>query len=354
MSPALIQQLLPADWQGLAVEELTASQWHQLWERWQGWLGCVEAEGFAWQQNGGGYRCWPALSCPQSPPLAINQAMAAYYGNHLDQQRLTQRRHQLGQTLQRAAEREAREAQAQQGLLEAVPESDTMQQQADALLSQRQPSRQCIDTAQKLYKRARKLRRSVAAITPRLELHHQRLAALENSLTFLDQASTIPEIEGLEQEVQGLLGSGSKKAKAQPSRRDRKLGEPAQPEPLQVQSLGGLAVQVGRNHRQNEWISFKQARRGDLWFHAQELPGSHVVLKASEGMATDEDLQTAADLAAHFSRGRGNSRVPVVMVPIEALQRIPGAAPGTVRHRQAEQLWGEPGRALSLLAAQKP
>ena len=354
MSPALIQQLLPADWQGLAVEELGASQWHQLWERWQCWLECVEAEGFAWQQNGGGYRCWPALTSPEKPPLAINQAMAAYYGNHLDQQRLAQRRHQLGQTLQRAAEREAREAQAQQALLEAVPESDTMQQQADALLSQRQPSRQCVDTAQKLYKRARKLRRSVAAITPRLELHHQRLAALENSLTFLEQASTIPEIEGLEQELQGLLGSGSKKAKAQPSRRDRKLGEPAQPEPLQVQSLGGLAVQVGRNHRQNEWISFKQARRGDLWFHAQELPGSHVVLKASEGMASDEDLQTAADLAAHFSRGRGNSRVPVVMVPIEALQRIPGAAPGTVRHRQAEQLWGEPGRALSLLAAQKP
>ena len=354
MSPALIQQLLPADWQGLAVEELAASQWHQLWQRWQSWLGCVEAESFAWQQNGGGYRCWPALSSSQSPPLAINQAMAAYYGNHLEQQRLAQRRHQLGQTLQRAAEREAREAQAQQALLEAVPESDTMQQQADALLSQRQPSRQCVDTAQKLYKRARKLRRSVAAITPRLELHHQRLAALENSLTFLDQASTIPEIEGLEQELQGLLGSGSKKAKALPSRRDRKLGEQAQPEPLQVQSLGGLAVQVGRNHRQNEWISFKQARRGDLWFHAQELPGSHVVLKASEGMASDEDLQTAADLAAHFSRGRGNSRVPVVMVPIEALQRIPGAAPGTVRHRQAEQLWGEPGRALSLLAAQKP
>ena len=354
MSPALIQQLLPADWQDLAVEELTASQWQQLWERWQCWLGCVEAEGFAWQQNGGGYRCWPALNSPEKAPLAINQAMAAYYGNHLDEQRLAQRRHQLGQTLQRAAEREAREAQAQQALLEAVPESATMQQQADALLSQRQPSRQCVDTAQKLYKRARKLRRSVAAITPRLELHHQRLAALENSLTFLEQASTIPEIEGLEQELQGLLGSGSKQAKALPSRRDRKLGEPAQPEPLQVQSSGGLAVQVGRNHRQNEWISFKQARRGDLWFHAQELPGSHVVLKASEGMATEEDLQTAADLAAHFSRGRGNSRVSVVMVPIEALQRIPGAAPGTVRHRQAEQLWGEPGRALSLLAAQKP
>ena len=106
---------------------------------------------------------------------------------------------------------------------------------------------------------------------------------------------------------------------------------------------------MGRNHRQNEWISLRQARRGDLWFHAQELPGSHVVLKASEQPAAPSDLQAAADLAAWFSRGRGNGRVPVVMVPVETLQRIPGAVAGTVRHKGGEILWGEPQRALSLV-----
>jgi hypothetical protein len=107
---------------------------------------------------------------------------------------------------------------------------------------------------------------------------------------------------------------------------------------------------VGRNHRQNEWISLRQARRGDLWFHAQECPGSHVVLKSSEGNASERDLQAAADLAAHFSRARGNSRVAVLMVPSEALQRIPGSGPGTVRHRGGEVLWAEPARAHHLLA----
>jgi predicted ribosome quality control (RQC) complex YloA/Tae2 family protein len=110
-------------------------------------------------------------------------------------------------------------------------------------------------------------------------------------------------------------------------------------------------VQVGRNHRQNEWISLRQARRGDLWFHAQEIPGSHVVLKSSAAPAADGDLQLAADLAAHFSRGRGNARVPVVMVPTDDLQRIPAAAPGTVRHRGGEVLWGEPQRAVAALGA---
>jgi predicted ribosome quality control (RQC) complex YloA/Tae2 family protein len=108
---------------------------------------------------------------------------------------------------------------------------------------------------------------------------------------------------------------------------------------------------VGRNHRQNDWISLRQARRGDLWFHAQEVPGSHVVLKASEGPAAAADVGAAADLAAHFSRGRGNARVPVVMVPTEGLQRLPGSAAGTVRHRGGEILWGQPERARLLLGA---
>ena len=126
------------------------------------------------------------------------------------------------------------------------------------------------------------------------------------------------------------------------------------PQPLELHTASGLPLQVGRNHRQNDWISLRQARRGDLWFHAQEVPGSHVVLKSSQRLANEGDLQAAADLAAHFSRGRGNLRVPVVMVPTEDLQRIPGAAPGTVRHRGGTVLWGEPQRALSLLGELSP
>jgi predicted ribosome quality control (RQC) complex YloA/Tae2 family protein len=123
------------------------------------------------------------------------------------------------------------------------------------------------------------------------------------------------------------------------------------PQPLTLLTPGGLTVQVGRNHRQNEWISLQQARKGDLWFHAQECPGSHVVLKSSAAAPEEQDLQSAANLAAFFSRARGNSRVAVVMTPCEALQRIPGAGPGTVRHRGGEVLWADPQQASSLVQA---
>jgi predicted ribosome quality control (RQC) complex YloA/Tae2 family protein len=356
ISPALLRQLLPCGWGELSVDSISPEQWQQLWQGWRQWLEAVEMGRFSWQLEPAGYRCWAGSSGDTpaaNPALAINQGMAAYFSVHLGAQLLVQQRQQLQHRLQATVERESRQASEQQALLDAVPEGEALQRRADALLSQLQPSRQCIEEAQKLYKTARKRRRSVAAITPRLEQHRQRLASLEASLTYLEQADSLEQVGSLVAELEALLAERGQRKPAGGRQRRRAGAIEGVPQPLELHTPSGLPVQIGRNHRQNEWIAFRQARRGDLWFHAQELPGSHVVLKSSERLASDADLQAAADLAAHYSRGRGNRRVPVVMVPTEELQRIPGAAPGTVRHRGGSVLWGEPQRALSLLMEQK-
>ena len=356
ISPALLRQLLPCGWGELSVDSISPEQWQQLWQGWRQWLEAVQMGRFSWQLEPAGYRCWAGSSGDTpaaNPALAINQGMAAYFSEHLGAQLLVQQRQQLQHRLQATVERESRQASEQQALLDAVPEGEALQRRADALLSQLQPSRQCIEEAQKLYKTARKRRRSVAAITPRLEQHRQRLASLEASLTYLEQADSLEQVGSLVAELEALLAERGQR-KSAGGRQSRRAGAiEGVPQPLELHTPSGLPVQIGRNHRQNEWIAFRQARRGDLWFHAQELPGSHVVLKSSERLASDADLQAAADMAAHYSRGRGNRRVPVVMVPTEELQRIPGAAPGTVRHRGGSVLWGEPQRALSLLMEQK-
>ena len=113
----------------------------------------------------------------------------------------------------------------------------------------------------------------------------------------------------------------------------------------EIQSPNGLRIQIGGNNKQNEFISLKKGKKGDLWFHAQEIPGSHVVLKSSNAFMDDQDIQLAADLASFFSRARGSKLVPVIMVPIENLQRISGALPGTVRHSGGKVLWGKAERA---------
>ena len=367
ISPALALQLA-GDAPGLSeallaqpVSTLNAEQWHQLWQRWQAWLTALEQGRFGFSEGRCcSYRCWsekPATNSACTTPaaaLAINQALERYHQERLGARQVQQRHHQLQQRLEHQLARERSQMEHQQRLLDQVESSDQLQQQADALLCLAQPSREQVAEAQALYKRARKLRRSVAAITPRLEQHRQRIEQLEASLTYLDQgpahssAAALEHLSSLAEECSSLQDL------AGPSRAQRRQQAAATPTPLELASPGGLRLQVGRNHRQNEWISLRQARRGDLWFHAQECPGSHVVLKGSEGLPEETDLQAAADLAAHFSRARGNTRVAVVMVPCDELQRIAGAGPGTVRHRGGEVIWAEPERARSLLQAAAP
>ncbi|MEB3261511.1 MAG: NFACT RNA binding domain-containing protein [Cyanobacteriota bacterium] len=354
VSPALVRQLLDDEQRQRCVFDLADTTWAGLWQRWSRWLEAVQRDDFGWWQHGAGYRCWqplPPSASPQTPPAdldrwLINRGAAGYYEGILQRRRLQERRQQLELLLQRGLQQERQQRQEQERLLALTGSSEQLQRQADGLLCQRAPSKACIEEAQRLYRQARKLRRGVEAIQQRLALHHQRLEALEASLVYLTQAEDEVGLDGLAHEIEAWHRRARRRTGASAPARDRHL-----PHPLELRTPGGLTVQVGRNHRQNEWISLRQARRGDLWFHAQELPGSHVVLKCSVAPAADGDQQLAADLAAHFSRGRGNRKVPVVMVPTHDLQRIPGAAPGTVRHRGGTLLWGEPERALAALAA---
>ena len=434
------QPQLAAELLARPVDQLAELEWQQLHRRWQRWLlvlasgACELSPGLATA-----YRCWqeapepaaeaahqelgahedlgahqelathqelaaiqPLATTPEGtqqetsplqasqapvhqpqdhqPPgpqrLEINPFLEAYYLRLLDGRRLQQRSQTLRLRLQQALAKEQAQCRQQQERLDQVEGSSTLQTQADALLCLADPSREQVAEAQALYRRARKLRRSVAAITPRIEAHQQRIEQLEASLTYLDQLllqaaegaqapsqapSQVPsqepglgsgpllaQLEELELDSQSLL------APRPGNRRQRRSASAASPaggqvQPLEVELASGLRVQVGRNHRQNAWISLQQARRGDLWFHAQECPGSHVVLKTSVAPGGEGDLQAAADLAAHFSRARGNRRVPVVMVATDQLQRIAGAGPGTVRHRGGEVLWADPQRAASLL-----
>jgi predicted ribosome quality control (RQC) complex YloA/Tae2 family protein len=359
LSPALVRQLLEAPPEGgdalppdLPVGQLDPAQWEQLWSQWQAWLSAVEEERFSlcWDPQGG-YRCWGGSDGAVRSPLAIHAALARASRAWLDARHLERRRGALRHRLEGLGERERRQMGEQEALLAAATDSDDLQRQADALLCLPAPSKVQIQEAQTLYKRARKQRRSVAAIQPRLEAHRQRLAWLEEALVYGDQADQADQLAALEEDLAQLEPRARSAPREATRQRSRGESPAAAPHPLELRSPSGLCLQVGRNHRQNEWISLRQARRGDLWFHAQEVPGSHVVLKASAAAADEADMAAAADLAAHFSRGRGNARVPVVMVPVEALQRLPGGGAGTVRHRGGQILWGQPDRARALLVA---
>ena len=357
ISPQLTRQLTGA-LQDTQVDALNPSDWTALHQRWQQWLNSLEAPRHVLvEQSDGSYGLSPQTTAdlPTTPTAGLALQLGHWYRERLDQRDLSRACQELMHRLGRWRRKEETALSDQRSRLTACEDSDALQQKADALLCLLSPGREDVDQAQKLYRRARKLRRSVAVLEERISHHAGRLELITGSEAFIedlqaagwqDIPSRIEALSGLKRELEELLNPVG--------RRERRRQQQHTPQPLQVQSPSGLSIQVGRNHRQNEWISLRQARSGDLWFHAQECPGSHVVLKSSTGLAEEEDLQMACDLAAYFSRARGNVRVAVVMVATEQLQRIAGAAPGTVRHSGGEVRWGDPQRGEVQLRQGRP
>ena len=377
ISPALARQLTAnqtdsaTDLLNTSVQDLNDRQWRDLYCQWQQWLTCLEQGQFSFipaDTNTNSYRVWqrntsadslddPSPAPPSRAGDPLSLSLGRFYSAQLQNRALTQQSEELRQQLKQAKQREESQLEDQLSKLKATEQAPELQQQADALLCLQSPNRDQIDQAQKLYRRAKKLRRAVPLLEERQRHHRQRLELIDGTEAFLEDVLNadwdqsehrLQRLSDLRLEAQELLVPRQRGSKRQGLQRKQ-----GQPQPLELQSPSGLSIQVGRNHRQNDWISLRQAKPGDLWFHAQECPGSHVVLKASAGPADDDDLSLAADLAALFSRARGNRRVAVVVVPVEQLQRIVGAGPGTVRHKGGTVRWAEPERAERQLQSGK-
>ncbi|MGL5194336.1 MAG: NFACT RNA binding domain-containing protein, partial [Chroococcales cyanobacterium] len=115
------------------------------------------------------------------------------------------------------------------------------------------------------------------------------------------------------------------------------------PEFYRFVSPSGFELLIGRNNRQNDLLSFRVATDYDLWFHTQEIAGSHGLLRLPPGAVADEpDLQFAADLTAYYSRARQSEQVPVVYTEPKNVYKPKGAKPGMVIYKHERILWGCP------------
>jgi len=94
----------------------------------------------------------------------------------------------------------------------------------------------------------------------------------------------------------------------------------------------GLAVLVGRSSRENDALTFRDAAPGDLWFHAREIPGSHVILKTAGREVSPASIRQAAELAAWHSQARRSGQVPVDYTERRNVRRRPGGSPGKVTY----------------------
>ncbi len=188
----------------------------------------------------------------------------------------------------------------------------------DPLLSPQQ-------NAERYFQRYKKFKRGLDHSARRLIESKEELEWLAQFDYQLDDGVKKSDIEEIAEELRrtGLLKEKNQLHK-------RRTQKPSKP--VETDSPSGFKIIWGRNNRQNDEISTKFIREGDLWFHAYRVPGSHVVLKKGERPASflDADIHYAAAIAAGYSRGRLDTKVEVMVAEANRVKKPRGARSGLV------------------------
>jgi predicted ribosome quality control (RQC) complex YloA/Tae2 family protein len=345
---------------------MTSTQWERLFTQWQQWLTRLEQGQFCPSAiEGGGY----SLLTP-TEPQPLQTLIQGYYNQQFDGEIYRQMQHQIQQKLKGLLTKLYDKRQLFVTRLTDSDGAEAPRAQADLLMANLQhykpgmaaitlsdfttgdpttialaPDKTIIQNAQGLYKRHQKLKRSRSALEP-------LLAEVQAEVTYLEQVQTATQQLGSYttkadllalEEIRDELVLAGHLPRNDLRTKDRKAETTS---PRQYKSPSGYDILIGRNNRQNDQLTFRSATDYDLWFHTQEIPGSHVLLKLPPGAAAEQaDLQFTADLAAFYSKARESDQAPVVYTKPKHLYKPKGAKPGMVIYKQETVIWASPQRA---------
>ena len=176
--------------------------------------------------------------------------------------------------------------------------------------------------AAKFYKDYTKLKNAEKELTRQMELGETELIYLKSVLEELNRANTEAELEEIRRELQegGYI-------KAESGKRKMKQGKLP---PMRFESTNGYPIYVGRNNRQNDELTFKLARKDDLWLHASKVHGSHVIISCGGTTPPDDTITQAAQLAAYYAETKGGQNLPVDVTPVKQVKKPANGKPGMV------------------------
>ena len=176
--------------------------------------------------------------------------------------------------------------------------------------------------AAKYYKDYTRMKNAEKELTHQLELGRGELAYLQSVLEELDRAETEAELEEIRRELWDggyvRLDSGKKRLKTP------KL------QPMGFESTDGFPIYVGRNNRQNDELTFRLARKDDIWCHASKVHGAHVIISCGGRVPPDDTVTQAAQLAAYYSEAGKGQNVPVDVTSVKQVKKVPSGKPGMV------------------------
>ena len=176
--------------------------------------------------------------------------------------------------------------------------------------------------AAKFYKDYTRMKNAEKELTRQMELAEDELNYLQSVLEELNRAQSEQELEEIRQELQagGYL-------RAETGRKKVKQGKLP---PMRFESTDGYPIYVGRNNRQNDELTFKSARKDDIWCHASKVHGSHVIISCGGTMPPDDTVTQAAQLAAYYAETGGGQNIPVDVTTVKQVKKLPSGKPGMV------------------------
>jgi len=212
------------------------------------------------------------------------------------------------------------------------------------------PSLNGRQNAQAYFKKYAKAKAAREQSEKRISSTEAELSYLEQVDHTIDQARTIDDLLEVKEELasQGYVSQGTRAADRGSNGPRKTGGGTGALRPFVVKSPGGCEILVGKNNRENDIIT-RSAQPEDVWLHARQMPGAHVILRypreagrPPEGWPPEDLLGEAAALAAHFSKGRGNTKVPVDYTFARHVWKPRGAKPGMVLYDHQRTLFVKP------------
>ena len=192
------------------------------------------------------------------------------------------------------------------------------------------PALSASENAQNYFNRYRKAQRAGEEIPAQLENIALEESYLEQLEQDLEMAEDRPEIDTV---AEALAEAGYYKP-----RRKRKRQKSSPRQFLRLTAPDGTVVWAGKNAAQNAHLTFSRAAPDDLWLHARNTPGAHIIIPTAEGLPSEADVFWAAGVAAYYSRARHDTSVEVDVTLKKHVRAIKGAAPGLVTYRNESTL----------------
>ena len=194
------------------------------------------------------------------------------------------------------------------------------------------------ENAARYFKQYAKAKTAEKYLTAQLQRGREELQYLESVLQELAQAESEQDFNDIRTELTDggyLRGRGKKQPGFQRASK-----------PREFRSSAGLRILVGRNNRQNDRLTTKDADKRDIWLHTQKIHGSHVILCTGGAEPDEQSLMEAASLAAYFSQAQGSTKVPVDYTPVEFVKKPAGAKPGMVVYTTYQTMLADPDEEL--------